>query len=229
MTSQVRLLHSKTVLEDDRKLCEYLLPEGAIISALFESDVDINVKVSIGNQSQKLAVSNATSIMGLKAQICGVMKCGVTPEKLEMRLGDVTLEDPMPLHFDGIKDGSALNVFKPYINVSIQNNRGETLFWRLSRNVSIKEVKSELAAVHSSSPIKLYLYCPTIMYPNIPTRSHSSGFTEIRRYHGAGLTVKSMRLYRVTKDGKYDEMDDDKTVEDYKIQDGDKLFLLTYA
>ena len=35
VTSQVRLLQGQTVLEDDRKLCEYLLPEGATISALF--------------------------------------------------------------------------------------------------------------------------------------------------------------------------------------------------
>ena len=229
VTSAMRLLHAQVPMEDDRKLCEYSLPEGAIISALFETDVDINIQVNMGHQKQKLTVSSNTSVKVLKFQICGVLRCGVVPEKLEIKLGDVTLEDPMPLHFYGIKDESALNIFKQYINVTVQNNRGETLSWRLDRKDSIKEVKSELAAVHSLSPIKFYLYCPTSLYPNIPMRSHSSMFTEIRGFHGAGLTVKSMRLYRVTKDGEYDEMDDDKTVEDYKIQDGDGLFLLTYT
>ena len=97
--SQVRLLQGQTVLEDDRKLSQYSLPEGATISALFEPDVDINIEVNTGPQVHNLTVSNAKSIKALKVQISGVMSCGVAPERLEIILGDVTLEDLMPLHF----------------------------------------------------------------------------------------------------------------------------------
>ena len=54
MSSKVRLLQGQTVLEDDRKLCEYSLPEGATISALFEPDVNISIDVSIGLEVQCL-------------------------------------------------------------------------------------------------------------------------------------------------------------------------------
>ena len=89
-TSAVRLLHAQAPMEDDWKLCEYSLPEGTTISVLFEPDVDINIEVSTCHQMQKLTASNATSVMELKVQICGIMKCGISPEKLEIRLGDVT-------------------------------------------------------------------------------------------------------------------------------------------
>ena len=132
-------------MEHNRKLCEYSLPEGATISALFELDVDINIEVSTRHQSQKLTVSNSTSVMALKAQICGVMKCGVAPEKLEIRLGDVTLEDPMPLHFHGIREGSMLNIMKPYVGVMVETNKGAKIFWRLKRKDTIGDVKIKLA------------------------------------------------------------------------------------
>ena len=37
-----------------------------------------------------------------------------------------------------------------------------------------------------------------------------------------------MRLYIITKDNNFDELDDDKTVANCQIKDGDKLYLLTY-
>ena len=83
-------------------MTEYSLQEGATISALFEPDQKIKIKILRGGKALDLIVSNATSVKALKVQICGVMRCGVAPEKLELRLGDVTLDDPMPLHFYGI-------------------------------------------------------------------------------------------------------------------------------
>ena len=180
-------------MEDDRKLCEYLLLEGATISALFEPDVDVDIEVSMGNQTQKITVSNTTTVMALKVQISGIMKCGVAPERLEMRLRDVTLEDPMPLHFYGIKDGSKLEVVKPYVRVRVENNKGDFIRWRMDRKDTIKEVKAELAT--------------------------SLG----------NVSTKQMHLYIVTDGQSFDELDDDdETVERCKIQEGDKLFLLTY-
>ena len=138
----MRLLYAQAPMRDDRKLSEYSIPEGSTISALFEPDVDINVEVSIiGHKTQKLTVPNSTSIMALKVQVSGVMRCGVAPERLEIRLGDVTLEDPMPLHFYGIKDGSTLGVLKPYITVSIEDNHGDVIYKRLNQNDTIKEIK----------------------------------------------------------------------------------------
>ena len=124
VTRQMRLFQGQTVLEDDRKLSDYSLPEGTTISALFEPDVDINIDVGTGQKVHKLIVSNATSIMAFKDQICDTNFYGPAPEKLEVSLGDVTLEDPMPLHFYGIVDGSRLNIVRPYVNVMIQNSRG---------------------------------------------------------------------------------------------------------
>ena len=211
VTSQVRLLQGQTVLEDDRKLSEYSLPEGVTISTLFELDVDINIEVSTGQEMHKLTVLHTTSVMALKVKMCGIMRFGVGPERSEMRLGDVTLDDMMPLHFYGIKDGSKLEILKPYVNATIQNNQGATLYWRLERKDTIREVKSELAAFQSSSPMRFFFYTP---WPD--NSSLFSGCDEIRGFHGTGMIAKSMRLYLVTEEG---ELDDEKTVEDYKIKE----------
>ena len=90
-----------------------------MISALFQPDVDIKIEVRIGHHMQKLTVSNATSVMALKIHICGVMRCGVAPDKLEIRLGDVTLEDPMPMHFCGTKDDARLDVVRSYVGIMV--------------------------------------------------------------------------------------------------------------
>ena len=226
--SQVHLFQGKTVLDDERKLCEYSLIDGVTISALFEPDVDVAIEVSTGHQTHKMTVSNSTSVMALKVQISGVMRCGVAPERLEIRLGDVMLEDPMPLHFYGIKNGSKLDAIKPYVEATIQNNHGATLYWRLERKDTIKEVKSELAAAQPSSPMRFHFYQPKSYQPNITIRAHVSYCNEIRGYQAAGMIPKSMRLY-FEVDGKFDELDDHKTVENCKIKDGDHLFLLTYT
>ena len=146
------MLHGQTVLEDDRKLSEYSLPEGVTISALLQPDVIINIEVSTGVQMQHLTVSNATSIMALKVQICGVMRCGVAPERLELRLGDAILEDDaMPLHFYGITNGTSVTVLKPYVRVTFVDNYGQELYSRIERKDTIREVKRSLFAAGSSA------------------------------------------------------------------------------
>ena len=231
VTSQVRLIQGQTVFQDDRKLSEYSLPEGATISALFEPEMDINIEVSTGQQKQCFTVSNTISVMALKSQIDGIMRCGVARAKLEIRLGDVTLEDAMPLHFYGILDGSKLNIVKPYVNVKIQNNKGAAIYWRIDRKDVIKEVKVKLVASRPAVPIRFHLYYRN-PYDNNPTRdfrTNQSGFNEIRGLQEGCVSVEGMRLYVIRGDGeKFEELVDDETVENYKIEDGDKLFLLTY-
>ena len=187
-------------MEDDRKLCEYSLPEGAVISALFEPNVDITVEVKGHQQTKKLTLSNATSIKVLKAQISGVMKCDVAPEKLELKFDEATLEDPMPLHFYGIQEASKLEVFKPYVNVTIENNKGNEIYWRLYRKDTIAEVKVKL-------PMK------------------SMGTEEL----DDDAKVEQLRLYLVSDGQKFDELDGNKTVEDSKIKEDDILYLLSYV
>ena len=113
VTSQTRLLQGQTILEDDRKLCEYSLQEGATISSLFEPDVVVEIKINTGPNVWRMKVSNATSIMALKVWICSGIKCGIAPERLEVRLGDIILEEAMPLHFYGITEGPLLMFLKP--------------------------------------------------------------------------------------------------------------------
>ena len=155
----MHLLHAQTPLEDDRKLSEYSIPEGGIISALFEPDVDINIEVRSRHQAQNLTISNTTSVMTLKVQICGVIRCSMVPERLEFRFGNITLENPVPLHFYGIKDGSRLYLVKPYIQVMVENNNGDLICWRLDRKDTIKEVKVELTtSFNNVSTKQLHLY-----------------------------------------------------------------------
>ena len=156
ITSAMHLLHAQAPISDDRKLSEYSIPEGSTISALLEPDVDINIEVNIGHKTQKLTVPNSTSAMVLKVQIRGIMRCGVAPEKLEIRLGDVTLEDLMLLHFYGVKNESTLSVLKPYIIVSIEDNHGDVICKRLNRKDTIQEVKVKLiSSTRSLSPIPI--------------------------------------------------------------------------
>ena len=150
MTSQARLLQGQTVLEDDRKLSEYSLPEGAIISALFEPDVDVEIKINMGPKVYRIKVSNATSIVAVKVKVCNGTKCGIPPERLEVRLGDINLEEAMPLHFYNITEGSLLMFLKPYIGVRIENNYGTIVYWRINRKDTIREVKVKLDTIKSS-------------------------------------------------------------------------------
>ena len=202
----MRLLHAQTLMEDDRKLCEYSLPEGTVISALFEPDVNISIKVTCGHQTQKFTVSNATSVMALKVKICGIMRCGVAPERLEIRLGDITLEDPMPLHFYGIKDDSRLDLIKPYIRVMVENNHGFTICWRLNKKDTISEVKVKLA-----------------------TATKRPGKDERLVDPNDSVKVEQLHLYVVIEGQNFAELDDDdKTVENFKIKENYHLSLLTY-
>ena len=227
MTGQVRLLQGQTVLEDDRKLSQYSLPEGATISALFEPDVDINIEVSTGPQSHKFSVSNSTSVMALKFQIGDLMIFGVAPERLEIRLGDIVLDDPMPLHFYEIKNGSTLNIFKPYVSVTIENNQGATLFWRLSRNDTIREVKAKLATAKWKSKTRFHFY-NTSTNTRKGYKSNQSEFDEIRAVDDGEISVEGMRLYLISENKGFKELDDDKITESYKIKDGDNLYVLSY-
>ena len=84
MTSQVRLLQGQTVLQDDWKLAEYNIQDGATISALFEPDVDINIEVSTGQHTQQHVVSNSTSVMALKLLVSDATGCGIVPDKMQL-------------------------------------------------------------------------------------------------------------------------------------------------
>ena len=187
-------------------MCEYSLPEGTTISALFEPDVDINIEVSTRHQTQELTVSNTTSVMVLKVQISGVMRCGVAPESLEIRLGEVTLEDPMPLHSYGVKDGSRLDIIRPYVGVFVENNKGDKIFWHLKRKDTIAEVKIKLA-----------------------TSSKITGRNTEYQNPDDSLKVEQLCLYSITKDNKFEELDeDDEIVDNCNIKDNDRLYLISY-
>ena len=204
----MRLLHAQAPMENDRKLCEYSLPEGATISALFEPDVNINIEVSTHHERQKLKVSNTTSVKALKVQISGVMRCYVAPEKLEIRLGDITLEDLMPLHFYGVQNGTKLELLKPYVGVMIENNFGHKIYWRLKRKDFIKDVKVKVASTQKS------------------LTPESVSQDEIDK--GGIINAEGLRIYLVTNGSNFNELDDDGTVEDCKLKDGDNLYLLSY-
>ena len=69
-------------------------------------------------------------------------------------LGDIILENPMPLHFYGITNGSKLSVIKPYVTVSVEDNHGDVICKRLNRKDTIQEVKVKLSSsTRSPSPI----------------------------------------------------------------------------
>ena len=140
--------------------------------------------------------------------------------RLDVRLGEVTLEDWMPLHFSGITDGSTIQVLKPYVGVTILKNHGTEIFWRLERKDSIKEVKAKLTTAQSSAPMTFYL-CYGIT-------EKENKIDEIRRFQHGGLSAEGMRLYLTAEGRYYNELDDDETVEHYKIKDGDNLYLLSY-
>ena len=221
VTSQVRLLQWQTVLEDDRKLSEYLLPEGASISALFEPDVDVEIKINVGPKVWLMKVSNATSIMALKVRVCSGIKCGIPPERLEVRLGDTILEDAMPLHFYGITEGSLLMLLKPYIGVRIENNHGTVVYWRINRKETIREVKAKLATIKSSDASSERVFSFS------QKGTQFNGQVSERHPNDDGMDVDGMRLYLVV-DGKFDELEDSKTVGNCKIKDDDRLYLLIY-
>ena len=153
------------------------------------------------------------------------------PQRLDIRLGDITLEDPIPLHFYGIGNGTKLDVLKPYVNVKILNNRGAAIYWRLDRKDAIKEVKVKLGAAQSLVPIRFYLYYGFLHDHGTSqaTIADQSSFNEIRGIQEGNVSTAGMRLYIIKDDGdKFEELDDDETVDNCNIKDGNNLFLLTY-
>ncbi len=44
----------------------------------------------------------------------------VPPDQMALQLGEEILEDPLPLHYYGVADGTKLTVGKPYVGVTIR-------------------------------------------------------------------------------------------------------------
>ena len=244
----VRLLYGKQIMDDDRQLGEYSVPDGTVISVLFEPDVDINVKVASGPQSYQLVVPNSTIVMALKVHVFEVAKCGVAPDKMQIMFGDIPLENALPLHYFGITNGSKLTVLKPYITVSIEDNHGDVLCKRLSKKDTIAEVKVKLSStIRSPSPQPMEEPSEGPPPPGHP--GHPFGRRGHHHLHGAGMrmrqllkrtkppavamhpSVDDMRLFVVRKNNQvlnYDELCDEMTVTDHKLKDNDQLYLLSY-
>ena len=209
------------------RLCEYSLPEGATISALFEPDVNINIEVSTGHRTQKFTVSNAISVMAFKTQICDVFKHAVQLEAMKLRCWDDIVDQNLPLHFYGITDGSKLEVIRPYVGVRIENNHGNKIYWRLYRKDTIKEVKVKLASANTASLIDT---TRTFSFLNYKSTGQSTGQIS-NKYNEVkidGVSIEGTFLYLIKEDRSFDELDDDETVENCKIKDGNNLYLLTY-
>ena len=203
VTSQVRLLQGKTVLQDDSKLSEYNIEDGAVISALFEPDVDVNIEVSTGHQTYHLVLPNSTSVMALKLQLCDLIKWGIAAEEIDLLSEDIQLENDLPIHYYGIKSGSKLTILRPYISVTIEDNHGDVLYRRISRRETIREIKSQLRKSQRVDP--------------------ESGRSTNYRGH-----ENDMRLYLVEGENEFRELADNLTINDHKIQDNASLYLLSY-
>ena len=60
------------------------------------------------------------------------------------------LEDDRKLNEYRITETDTLEARKPYIGVTVENNYGNKIYWRLDRKDTIKEVKVKLASAQSS-------------------------------------------------------------------------------
>ena len=174
----------------------------------------------MGQEMHSIMVSNAMSVKELNGNISVIMTSVNASPRLDVRLGEVTLEDWMPLHFSGIMAGSKIQVLNPYVGVTILNNHGTEIFWRLERKDSIKEVKAKLTRAQSSAPMTFYL-CYGIT-------EKENKIDERRGFQHGGLSAEGIRLYFITEGKYFNELADDETVEHYKIKDGINLYLLSY-
>ena len=159
--------------------------------------------------------------MAVKIRICTGIKCGIPPGRLEVRLGDTILEEVMPLHFYSINEGSLLMLLKPYVGVRIENNHGTVVYWRINRKETIREVKAKLATIKSSDASSERAF--SFSQKGTQFNGQVSG----GHPNDDGMDVDWMRLYLVV-DGKFDELDDSETVENCKIKDDDRLYLLIH-
>ena len=216
VTRQVRLLQGQTVFQDDRKLSEYNIQDGAVISALFEPNLDVNIEVSTGHHVHHFTVSHSTSVLALKKQVSGV-----NPEKLDLRLGDTQLENNLPLHYYGIENGSKLTVVKPYVTVTVEDNYGSKIYKRIDRKDTINLVKMKLSRMSEPSSAEP----GNMSYSVYSTDEDGLRVKSVIKHRN----IADLRLYRVTAEEDYIELDDDDvTIEDYKLRDGEKLYLLSY-
>ena len=194
-----------------------------MISALFEPEVDINVEVSTACLTKKLSLSNATPVMTLKSQICNAFKYAVQFKTMQLRFGGEILNQNLPIHFYGIIDSCQLEVVKPYIGVKIENNHGNAIYWRLHKKETIKEVKVRLASAKSASSMATRKLRHHEEYSDYGDSDKIVSEVKID-----GVSAEGTCLYIITEDRFFKELDDDEIVENYKIKDGDNLYLLTY-
>ena len=166
--------------------------------------------------------------MVLRAQICDVFKHAVQLETMKLRWRDEIVDQNLPLHFYGITDGSKLEVIRPYVGVRIENNHGNKIYWRLYKKDTIKEVKVKLASGKSASSMDTKRTFSFHTFSNFES-SMVEGRGEISNVENTvGVSVEGTYLYLITKDRRFNELDDDETVENCEIKDGDNLYLLTY-
>ena len=87
-------------------------------------------------------------------------------------------------------------------------------------------MKAKLATAKWMSKTRFHLY-NTATNTSKQRQSSGSGFDEIRGLDNE-MSVEGMRLYLISEDKGFSELDDDKITENYKIKDGDNLFVLSY-
>ena len=110
-------------------------------------------------------------------------------------------------------------LLKPYVGVRIENNHGTVVYWRINRKETIREVKAKLTTIKSS-------YASSDREFSFSQQgTQFNGQVSGGHPNDDGIDVDGMRLYLVL-DGKFDELDDSETVDNCKIKDDDRLYLL---
>ena len=77
-------------------------------------------------------------------------KTGATSNPVQLLKGKTVLEDYLKLNEYRITETDTLEARKPYIGLTVENNYGNKIYWRLDRKDTIREVKVKLASAQSS-------------------------------------------------------------------------------
>ena len=168
------------------------------------------------------------------------------------------LQDDRKLNEYGITETNTLEARKPYTGVTVENNYGNKIYWRLDTN---REVKVKLASAQSSlaaaSPQGEFSFTSLgggfdgqlanpllkdIKQPDGTVTSEKGSrpiflYRDETTYDGnfsggaprAGtVSAEVVRLYLIVDDQIFEELSEHRTVEYHEIKDGDNLYLLTY-
>ena len=152
ITEPIRVLKGQKVLSDGSTLIEHGITDDSTVNILIDTEECIRVFVRCGHKMITKEISNSMTVGELKVDLFTSNQ--VAWQLHQFQLGKVVPKDDdviialgdedVPLHYYEIQTETNLTVVAPYIMINILNVNGEYLKKRVSKQIPIDGLKSDI-------------------------------------------------------------------------------------